>query len=39
VFNNKVIDKEKVRVGKDTIHAVAIYEVEGGEIKKVIFLD
>jgi hypothetical protein len=39
VINNKVIDKEKVRAGKETIHAVAIYEVEGGKIKKVIFLD
>jgi hypothetical protein len=39
VINNKVIDKEKVRAGKDTIHAVAVYEVDGGKIKKVIFLD
>jgi hypothetical protein len=39
VINNKVIDKENVRAGKDTIQAVAIYEVEGGKIKKVIFLD
>jgi imidazolonepropionase-like amidohydrolase len=39
VINNKIIDKEKVRAGKNTIHAVAIYEVEAGKIKKVTFLD
>lgn len=39
VINNRVIDKEKVRAGKDIIHAVAIYEIEEGKIKKVTFLD
>ena len=39
VINNKVIDKEKVRAGKETIHGVAIYEVEAGKIKKVTFVD
>jgi imidazolonepropionase-like amidohydrolase len=39
VINNKVIDKEKVRAGKEIIHAVAIYEVEADKIIKVTFLD
>ena len=39
VINNKVIDKERVRAGRETIHGVAIYEVEAGKIKKVTFLD
>lgn len=38
VLGNKVIDKEKVRAGKQTIHAVAVYEVERGKIKKVTFI-
>ena len=38
VIGNKIIDKEKVRVGKQTIHAVAVYEVERGKIKKVTFI-
>ena len=39
VINNKVIDKEKVRFGKQFIHAVAIYEIENGKIKKVTFIE
>jgi imidazolonepropionase-like amidohydrolase len=39
VINNKVIDKEKVRFGKDIIHGVAVYEVETGKIKKVTFIE
>jgi imidazolonepropionase-like amidohydrolase len=39
VINNKVIDKEKVRVGKQFIHGVAIYEIENGKIKKVTFIE
>ena len=39
VICNKVIDNEKVRAGKKTIRAVAIYEVEKGKIKKVTFID
>lgn len=38
VLGNKIIDKEKVRMGKETIHAVAVYEVEKGKIKKVTFI-
>jgi len=38
VIGNKIIDKEKVRVGTKTIHAVAVYEVEKGKIKKVTFI-
>lgn len=38
VIGNKIIDKEKVRAGKETIHAVAVYEVEKGKIKKVTFI-
>ncbi len=38
VLGNKIIDKEKVRVGKEIIHAVAVYEVEKGKIKKVTFI-
>jgi len=38
VIGNKVIDKEKVRINGETIHAVAIYEVENGLINKVTFL-
>jgi hypothetical protein len=39
VIKNKVIDKETVRAGERTLHAVAIYEVENGKIKKVTFLE
>lgn len=39
VINNKVIDKEKVRFGKQIIKAVAIYEVKNGKINKVTFVD
>lgn len=38
VLGNKIIDKEKVRAGDQTIHAVAVYEVENGKIKKVTFI-
>lgn len=38
VIGNKIIDKEKVRAGNQTIHAVAIYEVEKGKIRKVTFV-
>jgi imidazolonepropionase-like amidohydrolase len=39
VINNKVIDKENVRAGERAIHGVAIYEVNGGSITKVTFVD
>jgi uncharacterized protein (TIGR02246 family) len=38
VNGNVIIDKEKVRFGKDFIEAVAIYEVLNGKIKKVTFI-
>lgn len=38
VIGNKVIDHEKVRAGTRTLHAVAVYEVEKGKIKKVTFI-
>ena len=38
VIGNKIIDKEKVRAGKEIVHAVAVYEVEKGKIKKVTFI-
>ena len=38
VIGNKIIDKEKVRAGKRTFHAVAVYEVEKGKIKRVTFI-
>ncbi len=38
VIGNKIIDKEKVRAGNRFIHAVAVYEVENGKIKRVTFL-
>lgn len=38
VMNNKVIDKEKVRLNDRTLHAVAIYEVSNGKITKVSFV-
>ncbi|HZI53004.1 MAG TPA: SgcJ/EcaC family oxidoreductase, partial [Chitinophagaceae bacterium] len=38
VMGNKIIDKEKVRAGNNIIHAVAVYEVEKGKIKKVTFI-
>jgi len=38
VIGNKVIDEEKVRAGNKTIHAVAVYEVENGKIKRVTFM-
>ncbi len=39
VFKNFVVDKEKVRAGKDIHFAVAIYEVAEGKIKKVTFVE
>ena len=39
MIGNKIIDKEKVRAGSEIVHAVAIYEVENGKIKKVIFME
>jgi imidazolonepropionase-like amidohydrolase len=38
VIGNKIIDKEKVRAGKNINHAVAVYEIESGKIKKVTFI-
>ncbi len=38
VLGNTIIDKEKVRVGSRYIHAVAVYEVENGKIRKVTFI-
>lgn len=39
VINNKVIDEERVIAGDRRIHAVAIYEVVDGKIRKVNFVD
>lgn len=39
VQGNTVIDKEKVRAGKATLNAVAVYEVADGKIKKVTFIN
>jgi imidazolonepropionase-like amidohydrolase len=39
VLGNKIIDKEKVRVGNRYVHAVAVYEVENGKIRKVTFIE
>lgn len=39
VINNKVIDKEKVWFGNEILHAVAIYEIEKGKIKRVTFVE
>lgn len=39
VINNKVIDEERVIAGDRKIHAVAIYEVVDGKIRKVNFVD
>ncbi|MBC9797376.1 amidohydrolase family protein [Sinomicrobium weinanense] len=38
IINNKVIDKEKVRAGERTFHAVAMYKVENGKITQVDFI-
>lgn len=38
VMGNTVFDQEKVRRGSNTIHAVAIYEVRQGKIRKVTFV-
>lgn len=38
VQGNTIIDKEIVRIGKEQIEAVAIYEVANGKIKKVTFI-
>ena len=38
VMGNTIIDKEKVRIGEDTIRGVTIYEVDGGKIKRVTFV-
>lgn len=39
VQGNKVIDKERVRFGKEIAEAVAIYHIENGKIKKVFFIE
>ncbi len=39
VQGNIVIDKEKVQFGKQYIEASAMYQIENGKIKKVIFID
>jgi imidazolonepropionase-like amidohydrolase len=39
VYNNKVIDKEKIRAGKDIFYGVALYEVTKGKIVKVSFIE
>lgn len=39
VQGNTIIDKEKVRIGKEQMEAVAIYEVANGKIKKVTFVE
>jgi hypothetical protein len=38
VIGNKIIDKEKVRLGNQTLEGIAIYEVEKGKIRKVTFI-
>lgn len=38
VINNKVIDKEKVRINEEYVYSVAVYEVSNGKIVKVNFL-
>jgi imidazolonepropionase-like amidohydrolase len=38
VQGNVVIDKEKVRIGKNYVYAIAIYEVNKGKISKVTFI-
>ncbi|WP_299224555.1 nuclear transport factor 2 family protein [uncultured Psychroserpens sp.] len=38
VIGNKVIDEEQVTANGQIFHAVAIYEVENGKIKKVTFI-
>ncbi len=38
VQGNIIIDKEKVRMGKEQVEAVAVYEVANGKIKKVTFI-
>ncbi len=38
VQGNVVIDKERVRFGKNIIEAVAIYQIENNKIKKVYFI-
>lgn len=38
VIGNKVIDHENVRMGEQTLNAVAVYEVEKGKIKRVTFI-
>lgn len=38
VINNKVIDKEKVRINDRYLNAVALYEVTDGKISKVTFI-
>lgn len=37
IQDNMVIDHERVRVGRRTVSAIAIYIIEGGKIKKVYF--
>lgn len=38
LIGNKVIDQEKVRAGKETLRAAAVYEIQNGKIKKVTFV-
>ena len=38
VIGNKVIDKEEVSANGQVFHAIAIYEVQNGKIKKVTFI-
>jgi hypothetical protein len=37
-MGNIIIDKEKVRAARETIHAIAIYEIQNGKIRKVTFI-
>jgi imidazolonepropionase-like amidohydrolase len=37
-MGNIIIDKEKVRAARETIHASAIYEIQNGKIRKVTFI-
>lgn len=38
VVGNRIIDQEKVRAGKQTGKATAVYEIQNGKIKRVTFL-
>jgi len=39
VIGNKVIDREEVKTSRNTLNTVAVYEVKGGKIVKVTFIN